>query len=216
MPNCSGGKRFSAYWWRWCLFPSIGSTGWPKGVIVTHKNIMASWLPKPFVRSRMILAWHGLSRHGINWLSFTDRLCGCYVMSPLDFIRKPLKWLQVKKASRSVVGQTLLMSCAYLWWGRCSAWSESRSCNGAEPIKAHVMQRFMEKFNRNWSWILSCHVMAWQKSRQWCNRSSECHFTWSWQIHLVEISQDQNAVQVVSCGLHTSIAVSSIHILIKK
>ena len=38
-----------------------GSTGWPKGVIVTHKNIMANeaMITEAFVHNLMISALHG-------------------------------------------------------------------------------------------------------------------------------------------------------------
>lgn len=128
MPNCS------VTWWkrifRLLLKKDIcflqytsGSTGWPKGVIVTHKNIMANEV--------MIAEAFGTQPEdvGLTWLPvYHDMgLIGsvlqtvyvgltCYVMSPLDFIRKPLKWLQFisEKASRLVVDQTLPMNCAYI------------------------------------------------------------------------------------------------------
>ncbi|HAV5381163.1 fatty acyl-AMP ligase [Acinetobacter baumannii] len=198
-----------------------GSTGWPKGVIVTHKNIMANEV--------MIAEAFGTQPEdvGLTWLPvYHDMgLIGsvlqtvyvgltCYVMSPLDFIRKPLKWLQfISEKGVTISGGP---NFAYeLCLHRISdedaaALDLSRVrvlFNGAEPIKAHVMQRFMEKFNTQsrlrLDTFLPCYGLA-EVTLLVSGVTGPLNAISldrdRLNAHLVQTSQDQTAVQVVSCG----------------
>ncbi|EXR26228.1 AMP-binding enzyme family protein [Acinetobacter sp. 1281984] len=198
-----------------------GSTGWPKGVIVTHKNIMANeamiteafctqpddigltWLP----------VYHDMGLIGSVLQSVYVGLT-CYVMSPLDFIRKPLKWLQfISEKGVTISGGP---NFAYeLCLHRISDedavtldLSRVRVLfNGAEPIKAHVMQRFMEKFNTQsklkLDTFLPCYGLA-EGTLLVSGVTGPLNAISldrdKLNAHLVQTSQDQTAVQVVSCG----------------
>jgi 1-acyl-sn-glycerol-3-phosphate acyltransferase len=137
-----------------------GSTGSPKGVVLTHANLLAnirawgaavrlssedvavSWLPL-YHDMGLIGAWLGSLYHG-----------GLLVlMSPLDFLARPERWLQaihrhrgtctaapnfafelcVRRVPEEVLKQ-LDLSCWRL------------AANGAEPVSADTLARFAERF----------------------------------------------------------------------
>ncbi|HHP8097419.1 TPA: fatty acyl-AMP ligase, partial [Acinetobacter baumannii] len=198
-----------------------GSTGWPKGVIVTHKNIMANEV--------MIAEAFGTQPEdvGLTWLPvYHDMgLIGsvlqtvyvgltCYVMSPLDFIRKPVKWLQfISEKGVTISGgpNFAYELCLHrITDEQAAALDLSRVrvlFNGAEPIKAHVMQRFMEKFNTQsklrLDTFLPCYGLA-EVTLLVSGVTGPLNAISldrdQLNAHLVQTSQDQTAVQVVSCG----------------
>ncbi len=137
-----------------------GSTGNPKGVIVTHANLLsnqkmieevfqhdkktvfASWLP----------LFHDMGLVG-NILQPLYLGIPCYFMSPLTFIEKPIRWLAaISKYRVTTTGapnfgydlclkriapehvRTLDLSC----W--------TIAYNGAEPVKATTIDNFSSKF----------------------------------------------------------------------
>ncbi|KCY47572.1 AMP-binding enzyme family protein [Acinetobacter baumannii 1571545] len=198
-----------------------GSTGWPKGVIVTHKNIMANeamiteafctqpddigltWLP----------VYHDMGLIGSVLQSVYVGLT-CYVMSPLDFIRKPLKWLQfISEKGVTISGgpNFAYELCLHRISDEDAATLDLSRVrvlfNGAEPIKAHVMQRFMEKFNTQsklkLDTFLPCYGLA-EVTLLVSGMTGPLNAISldrdKLNAHLVQTSQDQTAVQVVSCG----------------
>ena len=81
-----------------------GSTGSPRGVMVSHANILANEYIIQLAFNHMTHARPGV---GVCWLPFQHDmgLMGsvlqavfvdgpCYFMSPLQFLRKPIRWLQ--------------------------------------------------------------------------------------------------------------------------
>jgi 1-acyl-sn-glycerol-3-phosphate acyltransferase len=139
-----------------------GSTGNPKGVILTHANLLAnirawgkacaftpedvavSWLPL-YHDMGLIGAWLGSLYHG-----------GLLVlMSPLDFLARPERWLQAIHRHRGSmtaapnfafelclrrVPDELLDRLDLSSWRLCA--------NGAEPVSSETMERFAERFAR--------------------------------------------------------------------
>ena len=139
-----------------------GSTGNPKGVVLTHANLLAnirawgqavgfgpdevavSWLPL-YHDMGLIGAWLGSLYHG-----------GLLVlMSPLDFLARPERWLQAIHRHRG--SMTAAPNFAFELCLRrvpedvldkldLSSWR--LAANGAEPVSAETMQRFAERFAR--------------------------------------------------------------------
>lgn len=138
-----------------------GSTGQPKGVMVSHANILenlkilatafhhqggtpiVSWMP----------AFHDLGLIG-NLLFALYSGSPCYLMSPAAFIQKPVRWLR----AISDVGATLSggPNFAYAWCLQHIRQSQCRNLdlstwrlalNGAETVRAKVMTQFAEVFS---------------------------------------------------------------------
>ncbi len=144
-----------------------GSTGEPKGVMVSHENIMineemirvafdfkkeytfVSWLPM-FHDMGLI----GTTLHPI-YLGATAVL-----MTPASFLRQPLRWLQAisdYKAEVSVAPNFAYELCIEQITEEqkaqldLSSWSHALS--GAEPVRADTLSRFNEYFkNQGFSW----------------------------------------------------------------
>jgi len=137
-----------------------GSTGDPKGVILTHANLLAniramgqvcqvtandvfvSWLPL-YHDMGLIGAWLGSLCHG----------CRLVVMSPLSFLARPERWLR----TIDQFGGTLSASpnfgyeiCATrlddddLAGLDLSSWR--MAYNGAEPVLPDTLRKFQERF----------------------------------------------------------------------
>jgi len=137
-----------------------GSTGDPKGVVLTHANLLAnmravgealqlspddvgiSWLPL-YHDMGLIGAWLTLHHFGIPLA----------VMSPLAFLTRPERWLQVFHKHRGTV--TAAPNFAYELCVRkiadkdikdidLSSWRAA--LNGAEPVNPATLERFAARF----------------------------------------------------------------------
>jgi len=138
-----------------------GSTGNPKGVIVTHKNIAhnlttmqnhmqlpfgssgVSWLP-PFhdmglIGGILLPIWRGM--HSIH-------------MTPASFVQKPIRWIKAISKYQSVISaspnfgyQLCSMRCdeAMLEGLDLSHWKVA--CNAAEPINPDFLDLFYRRFS---------------------------------------------------------------------
>ena len=139
-----------------------GSTGMPKGVILTHRNLLHN--------SEMILQGfeHTRTGRGVFWLpSYHDMgliggivqplYCGRpnVIMSPLSFLQKPFRWLAaITKYKATTSGGPNFaydlcvrnISDAQIDELDLSSWSVA--FNGAEPILAETMEAFARKFER--------------------------------------------------------------------
>ncbi len=135
-----------------------GSCGDPKGVILTHGNLLSNleqmgrmhhegasavlWLP-PYHDMGLI--------GGILLLAY--RGCPMVIMSPLSFVQRPMRWLEAISRYRATssgspnFGYELCVKrfdpaeCEGL---DLSSWR--LACNGSEPIRADTIQRFYETF----------------------------------------------------------------------
>ncbi|MCL2710821.1 MAG: aminotransferase class I/II-fold pyridoxal phosphate-dependent enzyme [Planctomycetaceae bacterium] len=139
-----------------------GSTGAPKGVILTHGNLLHN--------SEMISQGfeHTRTGRGVFWLpSYHDMgliggivqplYCGRpnIIMSPLSFLQKPFRWLAAitrYKATTSGGPNFAYDLCvrnipeAQLDELNLSSWTVA--FNGAEPVLAETMEAFAQKFER--------------------------------------------------------------------
>ena len=137
-----------------------GSTGDPKGVMLTHDNLLANaavirqgfatqptdsavfWLP----------LYHDMGLIG-GIIEPLFAMSHCTLMSPAHFLQQPLRWLKMISATGATISGG--PNFAYdLCVDRItdeqaaqldlSRWS--LAFNGAEPIRAETLQRFADKF----------------------------------------------------------------------
>ncbi len=137
-----------------------GSTGDPKGVTLTHANLLAnmraiakamemgprdvgvSWLPL-YHDMGLIGAWLTLLLHGVPLV----------VMSPLAFLTRPERWLQVLSKYKGTIAAA--PNFAYELCVRkisdnamegvdLSSWRAA--LNGAEPVNPETLERFKNRF----------------------------------------------------------------------
>lgn len=137
-----------------------GSTGDPKGVIVTHENLLAniramgdairisssdvfvSWLPL-YHDMGLIGAWLGSLYFGIS----------AVIMSPLTFLTKPRRWLQAIHKYKGTLSAA--PNFAYEMMAVKAIDSELEGLdlsswrfafNGAEPVNPDTAERFCNRF----------------------------------------------------------------------
>ena len=140
-----------------------GSTGDPKGVTLTHANLLAnmraiaeavemgptdvgvSWLPL-YHDMGLIGAWLTLLLHGVPLV----------VMSPLAFLTRPERWLQAVSKYKGTIGAA--PNFAYELCVRkisdkamegvdLSSWRAA--LNGAEPVNPETLERFIQRFGKH-------------------------------------------------------------------
>ncbi|HET9766561.1 MAG TPA: AMP-binding protein, partial [Thermoanaerobaculia bacterium] len=138
-----------------------GSTGDPKGVVLTHANLLAnlrsvgktvrfggddvvvSWLPL-YHDMGLIGAWMGSLYFGLPLV----------LMSPLSFLARPLAWLQAISAHRGSISAAPNFAYALctkkvadedLAGLDLSSWRVAM--NGAEPVSPEVVEGFIARFS---------------------------------------------------------------------
>ena len=137
-----------------------GSTGNPKGVMLSHANLMAniramghaiditpqdtfvSWLPL-YHDMGLIGAWLGMLVHTVRLVS----------LSPLAFLRRPERWLQCISAESATLSAApnfaYELCCHKIDAAELSSIDLSSwrwAFNGAEPVSVRVAQTFQKRF----------------------------------------------------------------------
>ncbi len=137
-----------------------GSTGDPKGVTLTHRQLLAnvaamgraaevgssdvfvSWLPL-YHDMGLIGAWHAPLVFGIPLV----------VLSPLTFLARPATWLEAvtkEAATLSAAPNFAFQACTERVTdeelSRLDLSSWRVAFNGSEPVSAHVVDAFVERF----------------------------------------------------------------------
>ena len=137
-----------------------GSTGNPKGVMVTHENLLVN-------SADLDQGWqHNSDSVIVTWLpTFHDMglIYGvlqpiytgipCYMMSPVTFLQSPIRWLQAisrYKGTHSAAPNFAYQLCARKITPEqketldLSSWQ--MALNGAEPVRADVLEHFSQAF----------------------------------------------------------------------
>ncbi len=139
-----------------------GSTGNPKGVMLTHANLLANIHALGEVvqvqSTDVIVSWlplyHDMGLIG-TWLSSLYYAAALVVMSPLSFITRPQRWLRAIHRFRGTISAA--PNFAYeLCLKRLtdkdiegidlSSWRIA--CNGAEPVSPDTVENFCRKFEK--------------------------------------------------------------------
>jgi 1-acyl-sn-glycerol-3-phosphate acyltransferase len=139
-----------------------GSTGQPKGVVLTHANLLAnlraigqtveigsgdvvvSWLP----------LYHDMGLIGA-WMASLYYAVPLVLMSPLAFLARPARWLQAISRHRGTLSAApnfayelcaAKIDDADLAGVDLSSWRYA--LNGAEPVSPEAIDRFSRRFSR--------------------------------------------------------------------
>lgn len=137
-----------------------GSTGDPKGVVLTHRQLLAN------VRAMADAARVGADDCCVSWLPLyhdmgligvwhTPMVFGfpLVAMSPLAFLARPVRWLEALSAHRGTISAApnfAYRACVdRIDDAECvgldlSAWR--LAFNGSEPVSEAVMDRFIDRF----------------------------------------------------------------------
>jgi 1-acyl-sn-glycerol-3-phosphate acyltransferase len=140
-----------------------GSTGDPKGVVLTHANLLAniramgatmdgssadvfvSWLP----------LYHDMGLIGA-WLGCLHYAAQLYVMSPLSFLIRPQSWLWAMHRFRATFSaspnfgfELCLAKISDEDLEGLDLGSLRMVANGAEPVSVPTLHRFIERFGRH-------------------------------------------------------------------
>ncbi len=137
---------------------SSGSTGDPKGVMLSHRNILVNimdiiqgiLLQPDDISTNWMPLFHDMGLFGFH---ITPLFVGTtqYFIEPVDFVKNPFLWLDTMDKTKATVtaspnfGQMILNR--YLSRKTTGAWDLSSLCvifNGAEPISVPIMREFMQ------------------------------------------------------------------------
>jgi 1-acyl-sn-glycerol-3-phosphate acyltransferase len=139
-----------------------GSTGRPKGVVLTHANLLANLRalgqavaigPQDVVVSWLPL-YHDMGLIGA-WMASLYFGMPLVLMSPLGFLARPARWLQLLSRHRGTLSAA--PNFAYELCARKAADEELAgvdlsawrfALNGAEPVSPEAIRRFTGRFRR--------------------------------------------------------------------
>lgn len=136
-----------------------GSTGAPKGVIVTHRNLLANsaMMQDAFQldAGQVYVSWLPLF-HDMGLMGMVQGVySGAHeiILSPLEFISRPFRWLEaISTHGASVSGGPNFayeLCVSRITDGELqsldlSSWR--RAFNGSEPVQAETLERFTRRF----------------------------------------------------------------------
>jgi acyl-CoA synthetase (AMP-forming)/AMP-acid ligase II len=205
-----------------------GSTFAPRGVMLTHGNLLAN---SAYIKEAF---GHSTKSQGVSWLPpYHDMgliggilqpvFCGfpCALMSPLDFLQRPIRWLRAISQFRATTsgGPNFAYQLCVRWR---TLRSDRNDCegldlshwrvafNGAEPIHAATMESFADAFGLygfQAESFLPCYGLAENTLAVTCAPSSAPATIGNFDSHLLGQSTLQppsgettNISQLVSCG----------------
>lgn len=140
-----------------------GSTTTPKGVVLTHYNVLANQQaidvsfaqPQGMVGVGWLPLYHDMGLIG-NVLHPIYLGRPCYLMSPMHFLQKPVRWLQaIERFGASYSGgpnfayELCLRRVSEEQSGALDLTSWQVAFCGAEPVMPGTVHRFTERFARN-------------------------------------------------------------------
>jgi acyl-CoA synthetase (AMP-forming)/AMP-acid ligase II len=142
---------------------SSGSSGAPRGVMVSHANLMANetMIENAFehTSSTVVLGWlpfqHDMGLIG-NVLQPVFTGAECVMMTPLQFLKHPLRWLHDITRHRATTSGApnfayeMCVAAVERHGDKCLAGLDLSSWNlafvGAEPVRAATLDRFAATF----------------------------------------------------------------------
>lgn len=137
-----------------------GSTGTPKGVMVSHRNVVHNqrMIQRAFQHTEqtIFVGWlplyHDMGLIG-NILQPLHLGIPCFLMSPLDFLQRPYRWLQaISRYGATTSGgpnfayDLCVEKITPEQRGRLDLSTWEVAFNGAEPIRAQTLERFAAYF----------------------------------------------------------------------
>jgi acyl carrier protein len=139
-----------------------GSTGDPKGVVLTHANLLANIRAMGAVieasSADILVSWlplyHDMGLIGA-WLGSLHFAAPLYAMSPLSFLVRPESWLWAIHRFRATISaspnfgfELCLTKIADESLEGLDLSSLRWVSNGAEPVSAQTLRRFIGRFSR--------------------------------------------------------------------
>lgn len=136
---------------------SSGSTGDPKGITLTHKNILTNIaaicvgldIDETDVMSNWMPLYHDMGLFGFHICPVFAK-SNHYLIEPVDFIKKPTLWLDTIETSKTTItgcpnfGQALLLRYLKNRQEKARDLNSLKAIvNGAEPISKRIMSEFM-------------------------------------------------------------------------
>ena len=139
-----------------------GSTGDPKGVVLSHANLIASlramWRASSVTPADVFVSWLPLYHDmGLIGACLGSLYVGfpLMLMSPLAFLARPVRWLQAIDRYRATIsaGPNFAYELAVSKIDDEDLAGLDLSCwrlafNGAEPVSATTLERFCARFGR--------------------------------------------------------------------